>query len=516
MLITRTLNSFENKPLPSNLKKLEFYTEDSPLDAIVSYVLNGHILSYNYNDRQFVRKGHYMSENYLSTQFIIVDVDHSSLDAKEIISRMKYKPTFWHTSYSHKKDGEHRYHFYICFNKPIYGEDNFRTAYYMAIEGIEDLADRRCADCHRIFYTSNRNYPDHEYDCTGILHDVPEECTKPCNIPLSNTYKSTNTNIITGTTPLSGDFWKDFNSMQIGEFLTKYHLQYPFYYETTIDFQGKSYYDLSNIDYYIVNPWRYKFDKDKRKMTKNIVKIGERHNQLFKDAIQFRAVNPNITLEGLVIALVHDVLNFYDNSDGEMSNSAIFSMAKDIMANPHSPIKSNKKMKVNMAYFTNNDSMSVQQKVGQARKDHTDDRIAEAIENNGLRPMVTSIEDVIFALRENSIHITKKRLLQFCDRYHISFPSKKELEHRQVLFSHYQNPNLSSRQLEDLCKSKGIEISYKTIQTIIKNDNNVLRKYYYSDLQIPLGLKYHPANFKLEKCNYITDTQELLGHIYAA
>jgi hypothetical protein len=515
MLITRTLNSFENKPVLFNLKNLEFYTEDCSLDKIVNYALNGHIFTYNFKDSFFVRKDHYMSENYLSTQFIIVDVDHSCFNAEEIITRMKFKPTFWHTSYSHKKNGENKYHFYICFKEPICGENNFRTAYNMVIEGIEDLADKRCSDCHRIFYTSNCNYPDHEYDCTGIMHDVPEECTKPCNIPLTKAQKSTNTHIKAGEASLSRDFWNDFNTMGRGDFLMKHLPQYPFYYETQIDFRGKSYCNLSNTEYYIVNPLRYKFDKDKRKMVKNIVKIGERHGQLFKDAIQFRAVNPNITLEGLVIAIVHDVLNFYDNSDGEMSNTAIFSMAKDIMVNPHSPIKSNKKMKVNMAYF-NDDSMSVQQKVGQARKDHTDDRIAEAIENNGLKPMITSIEDVISALRENSIHITKKRLLQFCDRYDMSFPSKKELEHRQVLFFHYQNPNLSTRQLEDLCKSKGIEISYKTIQTIIKNDNNVLRKYYYSDLQIPLGLKYYPTDFKLEKCNYITDTQELLSHIYAA
>ena len=515
MLITRTLKLFENKPVPSNLKKLEFYTEDCPLEECVNYTLNGHIITYNFQDTCFVREGHYMRDKYLSTQFIIVDVDHSVLSAKEIISRMKFKPTFWHTSYSHKKDGEHRYHFYICFKEPIYGEENFRTAYNMVIEGIEDLADNHCADCHRIFYTSNRNYPDYEYDYTGILYDVPEECTKPCINPLPKTHKLTNTNKITGTAPLSGDFWNDFNTMQRGGFLMKYHLQYPFYYETPIDFQGKSYYDLSNTDYYIVNPLRYKFDKDKRKMVRNKVKIGERHGQLFKDAIQFRAVNPSITLEGLVVALVHDVLSFYDNSDGEMTNRTIFSEAKDIMNDPHSPIKSNKKLKVNMAYFYD-DSMSVPQKVGQARKDHTDDRIAEAIENNGLRPMVTSIEDVLCVLRENSIRITKKRLLQFCDRYDMNFPSKKELDHRQVLFLHYQNPNLSSRQLEDLCKSKGIKISYKTIQTIIKNDNNVLRKYYYSDLQIFPGLIYFPNGFKIDNCNYITDTQELLRHIYAA
>lgn len=515
MLVTRTLNLFENKPISSNLKNLEFCTEDCPLAIIVNYALNGFIFSYNYNDIHFFRKGHYMSKNYLSTQFIIVDVDHTTFEAEEIISKMKNKPTFWHTSYSHRKDGENRYHFYFCFKEPIYGEENFRTAYNKAIEGIEDIVDKHCADCHRIFYTSNRNYPDHEWGCSWIIYEVPEECVKPCNIPLSKTHESPNANIIIDTVPLYGIFWDEFNTMRRGDFLTKYLPRYPFYYETPIDFQGKSYCDLSDIDYYIVNPMRFKYDKDKRKMVKNIVKKGERHSQLFKDAIQFKAVNPNITLEGLVVALVHDVLNFYDNSDGEMSNRAIHSVAKDIMRDPRTPIKSNKKIKVNMAYYKD-DSMSVQQKVGRARKDLTDDKIAEAIENKGLKPMVTSIEDVLSVLRENSIHITKKRLLQFCERYDMSFPSSKELDRQQALVLHKQHPDLSSRQLADLCKSKGIKISYKTIQTIIKSHESVNKEFRESNCQfITHGLQCSPLNLYPATSNYLSDFQKIPQHIYA-
>ena len=515
MLITRTLNTFTNKPTFSNLKKLEFYTEDCTLEECVNYTLNGHIITYNFQDTCFVREGHYMRDKYLSTQFIIVDVDHSVLGANEIISRMKFKPTFWHTSYSHKKEGEHGYHFYICFKEPIYGEENYKVAYNLVIGGIEDIVDKHCADCHRIFFTSNRNYPDHEWGRSEKIYEVPEECVKPCNAPLSKTHESPNTNKIIETVPSSGNFWKDLNSMKRGAFLMKYLPQYPFYYETPIDFHGKSYCDLSGIDYYIVNPFRYKFDKDKRKMAKNIVIIGDRHDQLFKDAIQFRAVNPNITLEGLVVALVHDVLNFYDNSDGEMSNNAIFFVARDIMANPHSPIKSNKKMKVNMSYFYN-DSMSVQQKVGRARKDLTDDRITEIIENNGLRPMVISVEDVLSVLRENSIRITKKRLLQFCKEHDISFPSAKELSHRQVLILHEKHPDLSSRQLADLCRSKGIKISYKTIQAIIKSHESVDKEFLESNCQfITQGSQCSPLNLYPANSNYLSDFQKIPQHINA-
>lgn len=515
MLLTRSKKTFDHKPNSLDFNNLEFYTEDCTLNEVVNYALNGYVITFNFKDRSFFRKQGYMKNNYESTQFIAIDVDHATLAAEDIISKMEFKPTFWHTSYSHQKDGENKYHFYICFREPIYGEDNYRTAYNKVIEGIEDLADSHCKDCHRMIFTSNHNAPNHRWGYSGNVYEVPEECSKIQSDSNIHIVKQKNAPERTEEIPLFGCFWKDFRTVKRNDFLLMYQSQYPFYYETPIDFQGKSYCDLSNMDYYIVNPIRYKYDTVKQKRVRNLVRVGGRHDQLFKDAIQFRAVNPNITLEGLVVALSHDVLYYYENSDGEMSNYAILETAKKVMGDSYTPIKSNKKMKVNMTYFGG--SMSVQQKVGQAKKDLTDDRIAAVIEDIGLRPTETAIEVVLSTLEDNSVRVTKKRLLQFCNRLGMEFPSQKDLDHRQVQILHEQNPDLSSRQLEVLCKSNGIDISYRTIQTIIKNSEIATQNSRMLDIQpIPLWLQWFPNTSYLQNYDYTLGMQDVHRCLYAS
>ena len=55
-------------------------------------------------------------------------------------------------------------------------------------------------------------------------------------------------------------------------------------YETSYEVEeDKSFVDLTDIDYYIVNPTKYLWNVNSNKWEKRIVKDGNRHNQLFKD-----------------------------------------------------------------------------------------------------------------------------------------------------------------------------------------------------------------------------------------
>ena len=469
MQVTLSDKCSKTKPDVGFYKDLVFTTQKCSLDDFESYTEQGYVLTGNYKDPTFTRNGHYMRDNFVSTQFICIDVDHCALTADEILARMKHEPTFYHTSYSHQLDGTNRYHFYYCFEKPIYGAENYEIVFNKVIEGIEDLYDKRAKSCRRMFNTSNSESPNYEFRYIGAVYPLPEEYTTPTEgTPSHITNTMEHSSIEWTDIQISASFRNDFLLMKRYDFIAKYSTEYPFYYETIIDFQGKPYANVSDIDYYIVNPLKYKYDPGKKKMVRNKVKIGERHNQLFKDAIQFKAANPGITIEGLVLALTHDVFNFYNNSDGEMSNCAILSVAKDVISNTYQPLKSKRRFKVNMAYFAEA-NMTIQQKVGQARKDFNDERIAAVIENYDLLSKEISINDVVQVLKEHSVIVKKKRLLEFCDRYGIVFPTKQEILRRKVLSIHDSNPDLSSRDIESICLTKGIKVSYKTIQYILKS-----------------------------------------------
>ena len=464
--VTLSNKCSKSKPDVGFYNDLVFTTVKCSLDDFESFTEQGYVLTGNYKDVTFTRANHYMRDNYVSTQFICVDIDHCTLTLDEILARMKHEPTFYHTSYSHQLDGTNCYHFYYCFYQQIYGEANYKIVFDKVTEGIEDLYDKKAVGCRRMFNTANSESSNYEFGEFRAVYSLPEEFTIPTKEGTSS-IKKEHTSKEGNDIQISTSFRNDLFSMKKLDFIAKYSTEYPFFYETILDFQGKPYINLSNVDYYIVNPLKFKFDHDRKKMVKNRVKIGERHNQLFKDAIQFKAINPDMTIVGLVLALTHDVFNFYDNSDKEMSENTILSVAKDVMSNAYQPLKSKKSFKVNMAYFAES-NMTRQQKVGQARIGLNDEKIAAVIEDCDLLSKEISIDEVLFVLNEHSVKIKKKRLLEFCNRYGIEWPTKQEMLCRKVLSIHESNPDLSSRELESFCLAKGIKVSYRTIQHILK------------------------------------------------
>ena len=99
----------------------------------------------------------------------------------------------------------------------------------------------------------------------------------------------------------------------------------------------------------------------------------------------------------------------------------------------------------------------------------------------------------------------------------MEFPSQKDLDHRQVLSLHEQNPDMSSRQLEALCEATGIKISYRTIQTIIKNSEKATQNSRMLDIQpIPLWLQWFPNTSHLQNYDYTLGVQDVHRCLYAS
>ena len=272
---------------------------------------------------------------------------------------------------------------------------------------------------------------------------------------------------------IDNDFFNDLNSLKRSELVDKYFPIYPFCREPEYKIDNsKSYIDLRNQDYYeVFNKTR--FDGDKGKFVKKKVENGNRHHQLFLDAIQFKAANPSISIEGLILALVNEVLNYYDNSDKEMTNKAIIQTALKVFNGDYKASKSKKKIKVNKSYFHENEC-SIQKKIGIAKRDLKDDAIGELIDLN------LSLEDNLDVIRKNGISLKKKRLVEFCERYNIKLKTNKEIRNDKIIDLYNSNKDLSIAKLETICEMNGIDVSHNTIEKIIKeylNESNQTKIY---------------------------------------
>ncbi len=495
MKVTISTNKFfEIKPnaneIGKELSDAVFETIDIKPSDFSTIVEKGCVLSCNCNSVKY--DYHYdKKSNYKGIQFVLIDVDESDLSIDEILNRMKYKPTVFHSSYSHLKENKqfkNCYHLYFFLDEEIEGIENYTKLFDIFSEGIEDILDCKVKCPQRIVFTNFKNNDNFEYhqnntiykvkdfidvnqnklrnlndiinwtknDSTHILYNRHNICVQQKNVQLKNPYN------------IDNDFFNDLNSLKRSELVDKYFPIYPFLRESEYKIDNsKSYIDLRNQDYYeVFNKTR--FDGDKGKFVKKKVENGNRHHQLFLDAIQFKVANPSISIEGLILALVNEVLNYYDNSDKEMTNKAIIQTALKVYNGDYKASKSKKKIKVNKSYFYENEC-SIQKKIGIAKRDLKDDAIGELIN------LSLSLEDNLNEVRNNGISLNKKRLVEFCERYNIKLKTNKEIRNDKIIELYKSNKDLSYSKLKTICEMNGIDVSSKTIERIIKeylNESN--------------------------------------------
>ena len=489
MKVTISTNKFfERKPnaneIGKELSDAVFETIDIKPSDFSTIVEKGCVLSCNCNSVKY--DYHYDKKTkYKGIQFVLIDVDECDLSIDEILNRMKYKPTVVHSSYSHlneNKQFKNCYHLYFFLDEEIEGIENYTKLFNIFSEGIDDILDSKVNCPQRIVFTNHKNNEHFEYhqndtiykvkdfidvnqnklrnlndiinspknDSTHILYNRYNICDESKNVQVYNHYK------------IDNDFFNDLNSLKRGELVDKYFPIYPFLRESEYKIDNsKSYIDLRNQDYYeVFNKTR--FDGDKGKFVKKKVENGNRHHQLFLDAIQFKAANPSISIEGLILALVNEVLNYYGNSDKEMTNKAIIQTALKVYNGDYKASKSKKKIKVNKSYFYENEC-SIQKKIGVAKRDLKDDAIGEVIDLN------LSLEDNLDVIRKNGISLKKKRLVEFCERYNLKLKTNKEIRNDKIIELYNSNKDLSIAKLETICEMNGIDISSKTIERLIKN-----------------------------------------------
>lgn len=79
-----------------------------------------------------------------------------------------------------------------------------------------------------------------------------------------------------------------------------------------------------------------------------------------------------------------------------------------------------------------------------------------------------TLEDNLERIINEGITISKHRFMLICKKFKIKLKTKKEMNYQTIIDIYKRNPTLSSRKLEAIAKENGIDVSYRTIQKIIK------------------------------------------------
>lgn len=508
MLITIANKKLISKP-ETNLdkakyfKNIKFKTGNISKDTFIKVIESGCTITYLYNDNEFIRDNSYMKNHYKGTQFICVDVDKCDISPLDFVQGLKYTPTVVHTTFSNltpPKENKWCFHLIYVFDGVIEGEDNFRTVFNILTEDYSEYVDNCAKDCHRVIFTSNKNLPNYIFKDYGITYKVKDFVTISESVEFedldsffnensvgkknknafilnsSNNIQANEINIPTEKNDkkckndwnLNENYFEDLNTMLRSEFIDKYYTERISSHTVITDEMirytdnGIVYADLRGVEWYEVpSKWRYNPTTGKSQIYK--IQNGNRTKSLMFDCLMFIKCNPDITKEDLVTALINEVYRYYNNSDKELSNYKILGIAKygwnmkdNIQVEPL-----RKKFKILVS-----DTMKKITATGVINKLMKDEQIDENIDYN------ITLEDNLILMKERGIKITKQRLKQFLQDYEVTLKTDKEIRNDIVLRLHRENPTLSSRKLEILCKENGVKISYKTIQGIIK-DNEI-------------------------------------------
>lgn len=498
-LLTKPYNNIDKAKY---FKNLRFKTGNFKQETFKKIIENGYTITYLYKDDEFERTTNYMSANYVGTQYICVDIDAVDISPIEFAESVKFKPTYIHTTFSNltpQKENKYCYHLIYCFDEIILGEENFHTVFQKLTEDYTDYVDNAAKDCHRVIFTTNSKLENYYFKDYNIIYKVKDFVSDGDteNFDEIDTFfeksdvvvKKENTLLFTtsnykrafekNATPqktkkigknswnLDETFWEDLNTMNRSAFISKYLLTYPYITNTIITNEmlsktsnGILYADLRGIDYYEV-PSKFRYNPASGKKEIQKIQKGHRNKYLLEDALYFIKCIPDITKEYLVTMLLNEVSKYYDNRDKELTNYRVVSIAKwawekkdDINIEP-----TKRKFKILVS-----ENMRKMQAVGVLNKLMKDDEIGANLD------LLLTVEENIEQFKNSGIKITKNRLLQFLEEYEITLKTNKEVRNEKVIDLQKENPTLSLRELEKLCKENGININYTTIQRILKKN----------------------------------------------
>ena len=399
-----TLGDEKGRKLRSELKmknKAVFIPIETTAQGLLSMALQGYLFcglfandTLRNNTRYYTKDGYFTlstkeMDNFKGAYYVGVDIDNTRYSSPtEFISKLKFKPTFWYSTFSHltvdkNNDGilDNKFRLVYTFDSPIQDPYFFRYCSFTIHKQIENdtqegIEDECGTNCTQNFIGTSVNelteygisdiiYSLSDFQITedGYLEFLQQGCGYGKNIKAKHKRNiqqricvllSHNTSLYKPTplTPPQGynlwdietqsDAWKcsilGFDTdMQLDyQYLTyeKFHYNYKHKYRYCFRKEKEEWLMMDNIRYqkcdddYLELPWIGM----KSKESENILKIKDgqgRRLKLFFRAWFRRIINPRISPSELLYNLIVDKERFFDNSDGVLTLEFLKKMVTD-------------------------------------------------------------------------------------------------------------------------------------------------------------------------------------------
>lgn len=325
--------------------KLRYKTISLDIDGLTDYVKRGYCFTHTFKHSgdDFGCKEKTFA-NFSGTQMIFLDVDDSRLTARDFYHNLTDKPTILYTTPSCIEGHKNRFRLIYLFNEEIKSKDEYRMQTLNVIGSIKHdypdfTFDSTCLSCAQqmggngkgdcLMLRSNRIFSFDDF--ARWDNCIPSAYKKEKKNDIANRnagIKKEEKEIEIKDQPFIDEFFSIDSTESAMGFLKKYEKKYPIYERTQVN-PDTPYIDLN--DNYIEISRRYYVAKDACGNNHSMpvkIKEGNRERILFSNALLRLKMNPTMSFENLLYAMVYERQIWIDNSDGEFTNYTLYKIAK--------------------------------------------------------------------------------------------------------------------------------------------------------------------------------------------
>lgn len=464
---------------PERPQNIQYHTEDNlTIDDFDKLQRKGKSFCYLFSDVDesgLVTQSQKTKDGFSSTSVIFYDIDKMSIPMEEYIHPLPYKPTYAYTSYSNGIEmpyWKYGYRLLYVIDEPVQSIQEFDELYY-SIAAANGFKQTTLPDGHKSefdyrvvnqqyygggtnsqSYKTNIVYTKHDFDSykekglvlqsTISTSKSQKEKTKGVATKKKKQEKEgipNENNIAKGAIAYSSEmetpFYTDFYSLSTKDFLEKYQRDYIGAYYSSIStpliVSGDVRYALLPEDYQEIKRHWTVTDEGKRCVQKWEIGSG-RKKRLYISAQIMKHNLPDITKEELIFNLVRERYYYYDNTDGNLNNRTLESIADSALHYTFDLApKEHKKFEVNKE-FCSIVGLSPNQVKNTIRKELKEQEVLSLYDFN------LSVKDNLQFLTENGIKVSKSYLYELRKRYSGSIPNENNIaKEAKAYYSEMEN-----------------------------------------------------------------------------
>ena len=331
----------------SDWGKVKYRTLKLDIDGLAKYIREGYCFTHTFT--RHGRDGYFTCKektiaNFNHTNTIFIDVDDSNKSAVDFYNTISPQPTILYTTPSNVTNAKNRFRLVYVFESAIRSNDEYKhqvakiagsikeriadfTFDYTSVNCSQQMGGNGKADC--ILLRSNKIFSFSDFEKWNDCIQSAYKKEKKNDITNRNADIKTEKDVEIKDQQFIDEFFSIDSAECAMLFLKKYEKKYPIYERTQVN-PDTPYIDLNN-DNYIEISRRYYVLKDEYGVNHSIpikIKEGNRERLLFSNALLRLKMNPMMSFENLLYAMVYERQYWIDNSDGEFTNYILYKVAK--------------------------------------------------------------------------------------------------------------------------------------------------------------------------------------------